>query len=58
VDSNEVAMNQVYFTNIRVALTRRRPQPELGVAAGEDNSLLNEINAYLDKVRRTAPCNA
>ncbi|WP_166216301.1 membrane-bound lytic murein transglycosylase MltF [Pseudomonas atagonensis] len=53
VDSNEVAMNQVYFTNIRVAfdLGDARSQ-SWAVAPGEDNSLLNEINAYLDKVQK------
>lgn len=53
VDSNEVAMNQVYFTNIRVAfdLGDARSQ-SWAVGPGEDNSLLNEINAYLDKVQK------
>ena len=53
VDSNEVAMNQVYFPNVRVAfdLGDARSQ-RWAVAAGEDNSLLNEINAYLDKVEK------
>jgi membrane-bound lytic murein transglycosylase F len=48
VDSNELAMNQVYFPNVRTAF-------DLGdalglgwaVAPGEDNSLLDEINAFL-----------
>ena len=53
VDSNEVAMNQVYFPNVRVAfdLGDARSQ-RWAVMAGEDNSLLNEINAYLDKVQK------
>ncbi len=53
VDSNEVAMNQVYFPNVRVAfdLGDARSQ-RWAVMAGEDNSLLNEINAYLDKVEK------
>ncbi|KAB0529226.1 MULTISPECIES: membrane-bound lytic murein transglycosylase MltF [Pseudomonas] len=53
VDSNEVAMNQVYFANIRVAfdLGDARNQ-SWAVAAGEDNSLLNEINDFLDKVQK------
>ncbi|MFJ7883729.1 membrane-bound lytic murein transglycosylase MltF [Pseudomonas sp. NPDC096917] len=53
VDSNEVAMNQVYFPNVRVAfdLGDARSQ-RWAVVAGEDNSLLNEINAYLDKVEK------
>ncbi|WP_026014325.1 membrane-bound lytic murein transglycosylase MltF [Pseudomonas psychrophila] len=53
VDSNEVAMNQVYFPNVRVAfdLGDARSQ-RWAVVAGEDNSLLSEINAYLDKVEK------
>lgn len=53
VDSNELAMNQVYFPNVRVAfdLGDARDQ-RWAVAAGEDNSLLNEINEYLDKVHK------
>jgi membrane-bound lytic murein transglycosylase MltF len=53
VDSNEVAMNQVYFANVRVAfdLGDARDQ-RWAVAAGDDNSLLNVINAYLDKVKK------
>jgi membrane-bound lytic murein transglycosylase F len=53
VDSNELAMNQVYFPNVRVAfdLGEARNQ-RWAVALGEDNSLLNEINAYLDKVQK------
>lgn len=51
VDSNELAMNQVYFPKVRVAfdLGDARGQ-SWAVAAGEDNSLLNEINSFLDKV--------
>ncbi|WP_036991418.1 membrane-bound lytic murein transglycosylase MltF [Metapseudomonas furukawaii] len=53
VDSNELAMNQVYFPNVRVAF-------DLGdstalawaMAPGEDDSLYNEVNAFLDKVRK------
>jgi len=53
VDSNEVAMNQVYFPNVRVAfdLGDARDQ-RWAVAAGDDNSLLNEINSYIDKVKK------
>lgn len=53
VDSNELAMNQVYFPNVRVAfdLGDARDQ-RWAVAAGEDASLLNEINAFLDKVEK------
>ena len=53
VDSNELAMNQVYFPNVRVAfdLGDARDQ-RWAVAAGEDNSLLNEINEFIDKVQK------
>ena len=53
VDSNELAMNQVYFPNVRVAfdLGDTRDQ-RWAVAAGEDNSLLNEINEFLDKSQK------
>lgn len=53
VDSNEVAMNQVYFPNVRVAfdLGDGRDQ-RWAVAAGDDNSLLNEINEFIDKVHK------
>ncbi|MCY1402562.1 Membrane-bound lytic murein transglycosylase F [compost metagenome] len=53
VDSNELAMNQVYFPNVRVAfdLGDARDQ-RWAVAPGEDNSLLNEINEFLDKVEK------
>ena len=52
VDSNELAMNQVYFPNVRVAF-------DLGdasnlawaVAPGEDDSLLDEVNGFLDKAK-------
>lgn len=58
VDSNELAMNQVYFPNVRVAFdTGEAREQRWAVAPGEDNSLLNEINAYLDKVEKTARCN-
>ncbi|MDF3865779.1 membrane-bound lytic murein transglycosylase MltF [Pseudomonas denitrificans (nom. rej.)] len=53
VDSNELAMNQVYFPNVRVAF-------DLGDAkglawalpAGEDNSLIEKVNAFLDKAKK------
>lgn len=53
VDSNELAMNQVYFPNVRVAfdLGDSRDQ-RWAVAAGEDNSLLNEVNEFLDKSQK------
>ncbi|MET1068229.1 MAG: membrane-bound lytic murein transglycosylase MltF [Pseudomonas prosekii] len=53
VDSNEVAMNQVYFPKIQVAFDLGDASNQSwAVAPGEDNSLLNEINAYLDKVQK------
>ncbi len=53
VDSNEVAMNQVYFPNVRVAFDLGNASNQSwAVAAGEDNSLLNEVNSYLDKVEK------
>ena len=53
VNSNEVAMNQVYFPNVRVAFDLGNASNQSwAVAAGEDNSLLNEINSYLDKVEK------
>jgi len=53
VDSNELAMNQVYFPNVRVAfdLGDGRNQ-RWAVGPGEDNSLLNEVNSFLDKVKK------
>ncbi|MBF8779883.1 membrane-bound lytic murein transglycosylase MltF [Pseudomonas fulva] len=53
VDSNELAMNQVYFPNVRVAfdLGDARKQ-RWAVAPGEDNSLLDEINEFLDEAER------
>ncbi|MGI4837545.1 MAG: membrane-bound lytic murein transglycosylase MltF [Janthinobacterium lividum] len=51
VDSNEVAMNQVYFPNVRVAFDLGDArQQRWAVAAGEDNSLLDELNRYIDNV--------
>lgn len=53
VDSNEVAMNQVYFPNVRVAFDLGDArQQRWAVAAGEDNSLLHELDRYLDKVEK------
>ncbi|AIZ33916.1 membrane-bound lytic murein transglycosylase MltF [Pseudomonas parafulva] len=53
VDSNELAMNQVYFSNVRVAfdLGDARDQ-RWAVAAGEDNSLLNQVNDFIDKAQK------
>ena len=50
VDSNELSMNQVYFPNVRVAFDLG---DELGlswaVPGGEDHSLLDEMNAFLQR---------
>ncbi len=53
VDSNELAMNQVYFPNVRVGFDLGKPT-HLGwaVAAGEDHSLLDEVNLFLDKAQQ------
>lgn len=53
VDSNELAMNQVYFPNVRVAFDLGDSQSlAWAVAPGEDNSLLEEINRFLDRVQQ------
>lgn len=48
VDSNELAMNQVYFANVRVAFDFGEP---LGLAwampLSDDSSLRDEVNAFL-----------
>ena len=51
VDSNELAMNQVYFPNVRVAFDLGEPR-SLGwaMAAGTDHSLLREANRFLTQV--------
>lgn len=48
VDSNELAMNQVYFPNVRVAFDLGDAS-NLGwaVAGGTDDSLLQEVNHFL-----------
>ncbi|HWR81114.1 MAG TPA: membrane-bound lytic murein transglycosylase MltF [Pseudomonas sp.] len=51
VDSNELAMNQVYFPNVRVAFDFAEPtRVAWTVAARDDDSLLNEANKFLDRV--------
>ncbi|WP_263145399.1 membrane-bound lytic murein transglycosylase MltF [Pseudomonas sp. RIT-PI-AD] len=52
VDSNELAMNQVYFPNVRVAFDLGDSRA-LGwaVAPGEDQSLLQEVDRFLDGVQ-------
>lgn len=51
VDSNELAMNQVYFPNVRVAFDLGGAR-SLGwaVAAGTDQSLLQEVDRFLAQV--------
>src|SRR5690606_11788483 len=50
VDSNELAMNQVYFPNGRVAFDLGDTNTmRWAVAAGEDDSLLQEIDAFLKR---------
>jgi membrane-bound lytic murein transglycosylase F len=50
VDSNELAMNQVYFPNVRVAFDLGDTQRlSWAVAPGEDTSLLDEINTYITR---------
>lgn len=52
VDSNEQAMNQVYFPNIRVAFDFDQPLALCwAVAAGDDNSLLDAANLFLQQAR-------
>ena len=53
VDSNELAMNQVYFPNVRVAFDLGDAQNlAWATAPGEDRSLLNEINAFLERAQQ------
>lgn len=48
VDSNELAMNQVYFPNVRVAFDLGDTQRlSWAVPPGEDNSLLDELNTFI-----------
>lgn len=54
VNSNQVAMNQVYFPNIRVAFTLEEShQQSWAIAAGDDVSLLNEINRFLANAKQS-----
>jgi membrane-bound lytic murein transglycosylase F len=54
VNSNQVAMNQVYFPNIRVAFTLKdNHQQRWAIAAGNDISLLNEINRFLANAKKS-----
>lgn len=54
VSSNKVAMNQVYFPNIRVAFTlNKNIQQNWAIAPGNDVSLLNEINRFLANAKQS-----
>ena len=54
VNSNQVAMNQVYFPNIRVAFTlNKHHQQSWVIAADNDISLLNEINRFLANAKQS-----
>lgn len=53
VDSNELAMNQVYFPNIRVAFDLGDARGlAWAVPAGTDASLYDEVNRFLDKAKQ------
>ncbi|TBV06715.1 membrane-bound lytic murein transglycosylase MltF [Phytopseudomonas dryadis] len=52
VDSNELAMNQVYFPNVRVAFDLGDSRNlAWAVAPGEDTSLLNEVDNFLRRAQ-------
>ena len=53
VGSNELAMNQFSFPNVRVAFDLDSEQQlAWAVANGQDNSLLDKVNAFLDRARQ------
>lgn len=53
VESNELAMNQVYFTNARVAFDLGEPNHLVWmVAKGDDDSLLEAANKFLEQAGR------
>ncbi|CAD5108088.1 membrane-bound lytic murein transglycosylase MltF [Zestomonas carbonaria] len=53
VDSNELAMNQVYFPNVRVAFDFGDSSSlSWAVTSGEDNSLLDAINDFLARAQK------
>ncbi len=53
VESNELAMNQVYFTNARAAFDLEDENSLSWILPkGEDESLLNAANEFLDEARR------
>ncbi|WXL27060.1 membrane-bound lytic murein transglycosylase MltF [Ectopseudomonas mendocina] len=50
INSNELAMNQVYFPNVRVAFDLENTQNlAWATAPGDDASLLNEMNAFIER---------
>ena len=52
VDYNEIEINKVYFPNIRVAFDLGEPSNVAwSVAAKDDDSLLQEANKFIDKVK-------
>ena len=52
VDSNELAMNQVYFPNVRVAFDLEDITPvRWAVAPGNDESFLLEVDAFLERAQ-------
>jgi membrane-bound lytic murein transglycosylase F len=52
VDSNELAMNQVYFSKVRAGFDLGDARGlSWAVAAGEDRSLLDEVNRFLRDTR-------
>ncbi|MCF7201994.1 membrane-bound lytic murein transglycosylase MltF [Pseudomonas oligotrophica] len=52
VESNELSMNQVYFTNIRTGFDIGEPNSLAWVLGkGEDDSLLQAANAFIDKAQ-------
>ena len=54
VSSNQIAMNQVYFPNIRVAFTlNNNHQQSWAIAGGDDVSLLNEINRFIANAKQS-----
>lgn len=53
VDSNELAMNQVYFSNVRVAFDLGDSQNQAwAIAPGADRSLLDEMNAFIQRAQK------
>jgi membrane-bound lytic murein transglycosylase F len=53
VNSNELAMNQVYFSRVRVAFDLGdSARMAWAVAPGEDDSLLERINDFLEEAER------